>query len=103
MRAGIQVLMDTAGIAASDIAAVYLAGSFGYHLRESSVLEIGLFPEEFSGRIFSAGNTSLAGAAGVLSGYVPERLFEKITGTSQQISLADNPLFNSCFLDFMKF
>lgn len=60
--AGIESLMDIAGITASDISRVYLAGGFGCSLKISSAISLGLFPEGFENISEFAGNTSLYGA-----------------------------------------
>ncbi len=60
--AGIESLMDIAGICDKDISKVYLAGGFGCSLRISSAVSLGLFPDSFQGKAEFAGNTSLYGA-----------------------------------------
>jgi len=45
---------------------VLIAGSFGYHLREKSLINIGLLPKEFEGKVEFVGNTSLSGAKAFL-------------------------------------
>lgn len=60
--AGIESLMDIAGICDQDISKVYLAGGFGCSLRISSAVSLGLFPESFQKKAEFAGNTSLHGA-----------------------------------------
>lgn len=60
--AGIESLMDIAGITAKDISRVYLAGGFGCSLKISSAVSLGLFPERFENISEFAGNTSLYGA-----------------------------------------
>lgn len=60
--AGIESLMDMAGITAEDVSRVYLAGGFGCSLNISSAVSLGLFPDSFQGKSEFAGNTSLHGA-----------------------------------------
>ncbi len=60
--AGIESLMDVAGICDSDISKVYLAGGFGCSLKISCAVDLGLFPESFQEKAEFAGNTSLYGA-----------------------------------------
>ena len=60
--AGIEVLLQTAGIRAADIGKVYLAGGFGMHLNVAHAIAIGLLPGFREAQVRVVGNTSLAGA-----------------------------------------
>ncbi|MCX7923559.1 MAG: ASKHA domain-containing protein [Clostridia bacterium] len=61
VRAGIEFLLQSKGVKAIEIDNVLIAGSFGYHLRAKSLINIGLLPAEFEGRIDFIGNTSKSG------------------------------------------
>ncbi len=60
--AGIETLLETAGIRATEIHRVYLAGGFGMHLNVPNAIAIGLLPEFRPEQVRVVGNTSLAGA-----------------------------------------
>jgi uncharacterized 2Fe-2S/4Fe-4S cluster protein (DUF4445 family) len=60
--AGIEVLLETAGIRAADVGRVYLAGGFGMHLDVAHAISIGLLPGFRVEQVRVVGNTSLAGA-----------------------------------------
>lgn len=60
--AGIETLLENAGIRAKDIHRVYLAGGFGMHLNVPNAIAIGLLPEFHPDQVRVVGNTSLAGA-----------------------------------------
>jgi len=60
--AGIETLMESAGIRAGEISRVYLAGGFGMHLDVPHAIACGLLPGFKPGQIRVVGNTSLAGA-----------------------------------------
>ena len=60
--AGIEILLETAGIGASDLGRVYLAGGFGMHLNIAHAIAIGLLPGLRQEQVRVVGNTSLAGA-----------------------------------------
>jgi uncharacterized 2Fe-2S/4Fe-4S cluster protein (DUF4445 family) len=60
--AGIEVLLETAGIRAADLGRVYLAGGFGMHLNVAHAIAIGLLPGFREEQVRVVGNTSLAGA-----------------------------------------
>ncbi len=60
--AGIETLLETAGIRAEEIFRVYLAGGFGMHLNVANAIAIGLLPDFTPEQVRVVGNTSLAGA-----------------------------------------
>jgi uncharacterized 2Fe-2S/4Fe-4S cluster protein (DUF4445 family) len=60
--AGIEILLETAGIRAADLGRVYLAGGFGMHLNVAHAIAIGLLPGFHEEQVRVVGNTSLAGA-----------------------------------------
>lgn len=60
--AGIETLLEIAGIRATDISRVYLAGGFGMHLNVPNAIAIGLLPGFRPDQVHVVGNTSLAGA-----------------------------------------
>jgi len=60
--AGIEILLETAGLHASDLGRVYLAGGFGMHLNVAHAIAIGLLPGLRGEQVRVVGNTSLAGA-----------------------------------------
>ena len=60
--AGIETLLETAGIRAGEISKLYLAGGFGMHLDVSHAIACGLLPGFKPEQVRVVGNTSLAGA-----------------------------------------
>jgi len=60
--AGIETLLEAAGLAAGDLSRVYLAGGFGMHLDIGHSIAIGLLPGFREGQVRVVGNTALAGA-----------------------------------------
>ena len=60
--AGIEILLEAAGIRAADLGRVYLAGGFGMHLNVAHAIAIGLLPGFCEEQVRVVGNTSLAGA-----------------------------------------
>ena len=60
--AGIEVLLEAAGIRATELGRVYLAGGFGMHLNVAHAIAIGLLPGFREEQVRVVGNTSLAGA-----------------------------------------
>jgi uncharacterized 2Fe-2S/4Fe-4S cluster protein (DUF4445 family) len=60
--AGIETLLEAAGIEASELGRVYLAGGFGMHLNVAHAIRIGLLPGIRVEQVRVVGNTALAGA-----------------------------------------
>lgn len=60
--AGIEILLETAGVAAAEVGRVCLAGGFGMHLDVAHAIAIGLLPGFRTEQVRVVGNTSLAGA-----------------------------------------
>jgi uncharacterized 2Fe-2S/4Fe-4S cluster protein (DUF4445 family) len=62
IRAGIEVLCLEAGVSASGIDAIDVAGAFGQFVRKSSLLRLGLLPAVPAERVHVVGNAAGAGA-----------------------------------------
>ncbi len=62
VKTGIMMLQEQFGITFAQIAHVYLAGGFGYHLDVAKANRIGMIPKELQGKVIAVGNTSLLGA-----------------------------------------
>ncbi len=74
--AGIEILLEEAGIRAADLGNVYLAGGFGMHLNVANAIAIGILPHVREDQVRVVGNTSLAGAFLAL---VDRALLEEMT------------------------
>jgi len=66
IRAGIDMMLQTCSINPDDVNRVFIAGSFGAHLKVSSLITLGLLPEIFFDRVEFVGNTSQSGSAALL-------------------------------------
>ena len=58
--------MQKIGLEMSNVEHFYLAGAFGTHIKISSGITIGLYPDIPGERILCAGNSSLRGARAIL-------------------------------------
>jgi uncharacterized 2Fe-2S/4Fe-4S cluster protein (DUF4445 family) len=103
IRSGITALLNTLGIGAGDIDEVLIAGSFGYHISESSLLNIGLLPPELQGKIRFLGNTSQSGAAAFLLNADFRKTIPAIIDGVEKIDLADAPNFEDLFVQSLGF
>jgi uncharacterized 2Fe-2S/4Fe-4S cluster protein (DUF4445 family) len=103
IRAGIEALLARFQIRAADVDRVEIAGSFGYHLNEKSLLIIGLLPPEFGGKIRFAGNTSLSGAAAFLLNTGFRKKMEALIPRIDAVDLAKDPQFDELFVRHLEF
>ena len=103
IRAGITALLNKLGLDADDIDEVLIAGSFGYHLSESSLFNIGLLPPELRGKIKFLGNTSQSGAAAFLLNSGFRETIPAIIDGVEKIELANTPGFEDIFVEALGF
>lgn len=103
IRAGIELLLKEAGLKAAELDRVLIAGSFGFHLRERSLLTLGLLPLEAAGKVVFVGNTSRSGGEMLLLNH---RLRQRLQQTVEQVKVVDlagNPSFERVFMEMMGF
>lgn len=103
IRAGIDLLLKGAGVAPSRLDRVLIAGSFGYHLSEESLLVLGLLPPQAAGKISFLGNTARCGGEMLL---LNRHLRDELTGVVEDVrtvELAADPLFERVFVEAMAF
>jgi uncharacterized 2Fe-2S/4Fe-4S cluster protein (DUF4445 family) len=103
IRCGIEMLLARFDTDAEHIDEVIIAGSFGYHLNERSLLNIGLLPPQCRGKISFAGNTSLSGAEAFLLNASFRQKMKEITAGVDKIELAQDPEFERMFIKYMGF
>jgi len=66
LRAGIEVILSNADVAADDLAEILVAGAFSSSLMGDDLVETGLLPPVAATRIRGVGNAAVRGAARVL-------------------------------------
>ena len=103
IAAGIEVLLETAGISVEDVERLYIAGGFGSHLNTVSAAKIGLLPEQLLGRTVVLGNGAIAGAAMALLNRDTRQTLTKIAKESVHVNLGGNPSFNEKYVEHMFF
>jgi len=84
--AGIEILLETAGIHAAELGRVYLAGGFGMHLNIANAIAIGLLPGFLEEQVHVVGNTALAGAMLAL---VDRTTLEEMENLRQQVKVVE--------------
>jgi uncharacterized 2Fe-2S/4Fe-4S cluster protein (DUF4445 family) len=82
---------------------VEIAGSFGYHLKESSLLSIGLLPPEFAGKTAFVGNTSLIGGIALLLNTEFRLRLQELVRRVDTVELANDSNFERNFIKYLTF
>ncbi|GHS93440.1 hypothetical protein FACS1894107_11630 [Planctomycetales bacterium] len=103
IRAGVDLLLKNAGVAAAAVDEVIIAGSFGYHLRAESLLHLGLLPRELAGKISFAGNTSKSGARLFLLNHAERARAAALARAVRAVNLADDEGFQKVFIAALAF
>lgn len=103
IAAGIETLMEAAGVRPQEVETLYIAGGFGSHLNVESAARIGLIPAELAPRVKVIGNAALAGAARLLLDRESWGRVRAIARSARHINLGGNPSFNEHYMDQMFF
>jgi uncharacterized 2Fe-2S/4Fe-4S cluster protein (DUF4445 family) len=103
VRAGIEFLLANKGVEASRMDKVLIAGSFGYHLRAKSLINIGLLPKEFAGKIDFIGNTSQSGGVAFLLNKNYRDEMQKVVKEVEVLELANYQDFDKVFVKCLGF
>lgn len=103
VRAGIEILLLRYGVTSDDIDKVYLAGGFGYRIDVGKAIEIGMFPEKFSDKIVTVGNSSLNGCVRFATDNTLIERTNRICELAQEINLSSDKVFNDLYTKYMYF
>lgn len=103
IRAGIEILLDRTGVAATDLETIYLAGALGTYLKPETALGIGLVPVVDPQRIKFVGNAALDGATEALLSSARWTEAAAVAETAEYIELSSDPEFEKRFTTCMKF
>jgi uncharacterized 2Fe-2S/4Fe-4S cluster protein (DUF4445 family) len=102
-NAGTTALLSTGGVVFSEIRSIYLAGTFGEHVRTGDLLDLGFFPGQVGAKLIRAGNTSLKGAALLLRDMAARERAERLREQVSIIEMAGDPSFQDRFIRSMRF
>ncbi|MDO4203014.1 MAG: ASKHA domain-containing protein [Selenomonadaceae bacterium] len=103
IRAGIEAMLGLNELRTDDLDEVYIAGSFGYHLRPQSLVNIGIIPPELQEKIKFVGNTSKTGGNAFLINTDTRNLMKERVQQIQSLELSDYPGFEALFVEKMSF
>jgi uncharacterized 2Fe-2S/4Fe-4S cluster protein (DUF4445 family) len=97
IRTGLQVLLQSKGVAETDVEQVILAGAFGTYLDLASAVAIGMLPPLPLDRFRQVGNAAGAGARMSLVSMAQRREAEGLARRIEYIELATVPRFMHIF------
>jgi uncharacterized 2Fe-2S/4Fe-4S cluster protein (DUF4445 family) len=103
VRAGIEILLAEASLEPSAVVSVVIAGGFGYHVRASSLVRVGLFPPPWLDRVAFEGNAALTGARMMLLGTAAREKALTVAERVRTLDLAAHPGFQQRFLGALTF
>ncbi|HEY5555544.1 ASKHA domain-containing protein [Acetobacterium sp.] len=103
VRSGIEFLMSNKKVKAEDVDKIQIAGSFGYHLRAKSLINIGLLPKEFKGKIDFVGNTSKSGGHAFLLNKQYRLEMEQLVKEIDVVELSNGENFDRIFVKSLSF
>jgi len=101
IRAGIEVLLDEAGIDVDEVERVVVAGAFGTYLDVASARAIGMFPPLPLDRFDQVGNAAGIGAKLALLSRRCRSVAEEIARRVEYIELTTDARFAAAYMDAM--
>jgi uncharacterized 2Fe-2S/4Fe-4S cluster protein (DUF4445 family) len=102
VAAGIEMLMDAAGVAAADVQTLFIAGGFGSHLDPRSAAAIGLYPPALAPKARVLGNAALEGAVELLDEKRRNEA-DRIAHAARLVQLGGDLLFAEKYVAHMDF
>lgn len=99
IRSAIESLLARAGLAATDIDRVVVAGAFGSYLDLGSAVRIGMFPSLPRERFLQVGNAAGLGARQVLVSRAREMAGRALARRAVHVELSGEPGFRERYLD----
>lgn len=100
---GFTALLHKAGIRMEDLDKVMIAGQFGAHLPEESLIGTGILPREAKGKIVYVGNSSKTGAYMALMSGKVKREIEELAEKMEYMELAETENYERIFTESMIF
>jgi len=94
-------LLAEAGLPASALAAVHLAGAMGEHVSARDLVSLGFLPEALADKLLRAGNTSLKGAQLLLNSPEAWDWARALPAKCRALDLASDPGFGSLYVERM--
>jgi uncharacterized 2Fe-2S/4Fe-4S cluster protein (DUF4445 family) len=103
IRAGIQVLLQNAGLNDRQVDQVIIAGAFGNYINLASAIAIDMLPDLPLDRFAQVGNAAGIGAKLALVSYPHRATAQSIAAHAHYFELAGSAHFNRAFMRAMRF
>ena len=103
IAAGVQVLLNEAGLEYDQVSELCLAGGFGNYIDRESAADIGLLPEEMRGKIRPVGNAAGTGARMMLKNRTKSASADALCGKMRYVELSARADFQNLFVEKMMF
>lgn len=103
IRAGMDILLEEAGITAEDLESIIVAGAFGTYLDPKSAIRIGMFPDIPLERYRQIGNAAGGGAIQLLTSLDEREKISEILARDEYIELTTHAGFQDAFMRALHF
>ncbi len=103
IRAGIETLLDAAGIGHAEVTGVFIAGAFGSYINLTHAVKIGLIPVLPNADHYQIGNAAAVGAREALVDRSARKRAIRIARRSRHVDLTHHKKFNRHFAEGMLF
>ena len=103
IRAGLETLVETAGIRVADVKRLYVAGGFGKNLNVEKCCGIGLIPSELKDKCVLSGNASLSGTVKYATGEITDKMIRDVKARTRTVNFAGLGSFRQKFIENMDF
>ncbi|SDF24651.1 ASKHA domain-containing protein [Sporomusa acidovorans] len=103
IRAGMECLLAANGLSTAQVDRVLIAGSFGFHLNADSLINIGMLPEAFTGKIDFLGNTAKTGGQAMLLNRRSRQTAADLVKQVEVLELATYSDFDKTFVSCLNF
>lgn len=100
---GFTALLKKAGIQMEDLDKVLIAGQFGAHLPEESLIGVGILPEQVKDKLVYVGNSSKTGAYIALMSQAARHEMERLAEKIDYFELAETKDYERVFAEAMRF
>ncbi|MBS3819671.1 DUF4445 domain-containing protein [bacterium] len=103
IKTGIQMMLEENHLSPENLDGIYLGGAFGNYINVKNTIKIGLLPPIDKQKVSILGNSSLAGAKGLMLSQSSRKKTEYSIKKIRYFSLASNPDFQQNFLNSLYF
>ena len=100
---GIMALLENANLKVEDIEEVIIAGQFGRHISEESLIVTGILPKKVRGKVKYMGNTSKTGAYMFLTSYEVRKNIENLAKKIEYYELSTMKDYEKIFTKSLMF